>query len=184
MFRLSRFARASVQVAARLTSDADERDDEHQPAADDGRIEQPPNRLVGDERGEDEQRHAVGLRREDLDAPEAECHRAARRPRRQRDRHQREADRGRVGEHVRGVGEQRERVRDDADADLDGHERDDQPEREREPARSASARTVVAGARRDACPRSAPSRSRYAAAGAVGRAVALVAAIRCGEHGD
>ena len=35
-----------------------------------------------------------------------------------------------VGEHVRGVGEQRQRVGDQAGDDLDHHEAEDQPERE------------------------------------------------------
>ena len=104
------------------------------PAADVGRIDQAADRLVGDERREDQQRHAVGLGGEDLNAPEAEGHRALGRAGGQPQREQREADRGGVGEHVRRVGEQRERVRDHAGRHLDGHEGDDQAERDRQPA--------------------------------------------------
>ena len=77
------------------------------------------DRLVGDERGEDQQRHAVRLRGEDLHAPEAERHRPGGRSRGQAQREQREADRAGVGEHVPGVGEQRERVREDAGRHLE-----------------------------------------------------------------
>ncbi len=83
MFRLSRFGPASVHVADEVDEHADERDDQDQPAAHDRRVEQAADRLVGDERREDQQRHAVGLRREDLHAPEAERHRALRRTRRE-----------------------------------------------------------------------------------------------------
>ncbi len=48
------------------------------------------------------------------------------------DRDEREPERGGVGEHVRGVGEQRERLGDDAHHDLDAHEADDQGERDRQ----------------------------------------------------
>ena len=43
-----------------------------------------------------------------------------------------EADGAGVGEHVGGVGEQRQRVGDEAGDDLDDHEAEDQPEREPE----------------------------------------------------
>ena len=99
------------------------------------RRDQPPDRLVDDQRGEHEQRHAVGLRREHLDAAQAERQRRRLRGRRgEPHRDQRERDRGGVGEHVRGVGEQRERVRDDAGGDLDRHEQQDQRQRDRQPA--------------------------------------------------
>ena len=92
MFRLSRFAPAERHAAARLTRRR--RAPRRAPARRGrGRVDQPVDRLVGDEGGEDQQRHAVGLRGEDLHAPEAERHRAARRTRGQAQRHQREADR-------------------------------------------------------------------------------------------
>ena len=43
MFRLSRLACASVQAASEVDEHADQRDDQHQPAAHDGRVEQPAN---------------------------------------------------------------------------------------------------------------------------------------------
>jgi hypothetical protein len=42
--------------------------------------------------------------------------------------HERRRDPAGIREHVGGVGEQRERVRQDAHRDLDGHEADDQRE--------------------------------------------------------
>ena len=47
---------------------------------------------------------------------------------------EREPDRGRVGEHVRGVGQQRQRPGEQARDDLDGHEAGDERERDRQPA--------------------------------------------------
>ena len=47
---------------------------------------------------------------------------------------ERERQRGGVGEHVRGVGEQRQRAREDARDHLGDHEREDQRERGTEPA--------------------------------------------------
>ena len=114
---------------------ADERDDQHRLAADVRRGDQPAAGLEHDQQGEHQQRDAVRLRREDLDAPEAVRHDALGGSRREPDRNDREADRGGVGQHVRRVGEQRERSDDEADDDLEAHEADDQREREREFAR-------------------------------------------------
>ena len=80
------------------------------------------------------QRGAVDLRRQDLGALEAEGEAAPGRAVRQARRHQGQPDRGGVGEHVGGVGEQRERRGEDARHDLDGHEAEDQRERDPEPA--------------------------------------------------
>ena len=51
------------------------------------------------------------------------------------DHDQRHRERARVGQHVRRVGEQGERVREDADDDLGRHEARDQRECDRQPAR-------------------------------------------------
>ena len=65
-----------------------------------------------------------------------------RRARGEAERDERERDRAGVGEHVRRVGEQRERVGEDADDDLDDHEAEDQRERDRRASGwSASAET-------------------------------------------
>jgi len=82
---------------------ADERDGEDQPASHDRRVEQAADALIRDERRQDQQRHAVGLRREDLHAPQAEGHGPLGRSRGKPDGDQREADRRGVGEHVPGV---------------------------------------------------------------------------------
>ena len=99
-------------------------------------------RLDRDDRREDEQGDAVGLGGEDLDPFEAEGHPALGRAAGEPDRDQREADRRRVGEHVGGVGEQRQRVGDDPGHHLGGHEAEDQ--RQRDPQLAA----VGVGARR------------------------------------
>ncbi len=87
-----------------------------------------PSGLVGDQRREHQQRHAVGERGEDLDAAQAERQRSPGGSLREREREQRQGDRHGVGEHVRSVGEQRERVRDHRRRQLAGHEREDQAE--------------------------------------------------------
>ena len=70
--------------------------------------------LEHDHTRERDQRRAVQLGRQDLGAPEAEREAAARGPPREPRREQRERDRAGVGEHVRRVREQRERVGQDA----------------------------------------------------------------------
>ena len=47
--------------------------------------------------------------------------------------HERERDRAGVGQHVGGVGEQRQRMRDDPRGDLDRHHREHHPERAAQP---------------------------------------------------
>ena len=111
---------------------ADERHGEHEAALHVGRVDQAAHRLEQDQQGEHEQRHAVGLGGEDLDALEAVGHHALRRARGQADGHQRERDRGRIGEHVAGVREQRERAGHQSGDDLDEHEAEDQRERDGE----------------------------------------------------
>ena len=74
------------------------------------------------------------LRGEDLEALIAEGHRPFGGPVGESQGEQREADRAGIGEHVPGVGQQRQRVRDDASRHLHGHEAEEQRERERQPA--------------------------------------------------
>ena len=112
--------------------DADERDDEHDAAVHDRRVCEAPRGGVDDPDSQEQERDPVRLCREDLGPAEAERPRPARRTRREARRNERRGERGRVGEHVPGVREQRERAGDDARGDLDGHEGDDQRERDRE----------------------------------------------------
>ena len=72
--------------------------------------------------------------REDLGAAEPEREDPAGRARGEPRGDERERQRGGVGEHVRGVGEQRQRAREDARDHLGDHEREDQRERGTEPA--------------------------------------------------
>ncbi len=140
--------------------DADDGDHEHEAALDVGRLEQAPHGLERDHERQHEQRDAVDLRRQDLDALEAVGHDALRRPGGQADGDQRESDRRRVGEHVPGVREQRQRVAGDAGDDLEQHEAEDQHERDRELAAVGVGRDAVRVA--VACRRRARGRSRGA----------------------
>jgi len=72
------------------------------------------------------------LRREDLDAPEAERPAPARGARGDRGRNERERKRGCVREHVPRVGEQRERAGDDPDRDLGDEQADNEGKRSRQ----------------------------------------------------
>ena len=115
--------------------DPDQGDDQDQAALDVGRLEQPPHTLDHDQHAEQQQRHPVHLRREDLGALEPVGEAAAGRALGQAQREQGEPDRDRVGEHVRRVREQRQRVGDDAGGHLGRHEREDQRQRRGQPAR-------------------------------------------------
>ena len=118
---------------------ADQRDHEDQPGAHVRRRDEAVDRLVDDQQREHEQRDAVGLRGEHLHAAQAVGHRAARRPARERDRREREGERRRIGEHVGGVREQGERVREHARDHLRAHQSRDQAERDRQAPRAAVA---------------------------------------------
>ena len=128
----SRLAFASCQVATRFTTIPPSATTITSPALDVRRRDEPADRLVDDQPGEDEQDRAVRLRGEDLGPPEPVGHASGRRPRGEPEREQREADRAGVGEHVRRVGEEGERVRQDARRHLGHHEAEDQPERDPE----------------------------------------------------
>src|SRR6266581_2238824 len=120
-------ARAGDQQRGRhVDRDPGQRDDEHRAAGDLGRRDQVPDRGVAQPRREQHQRDAVGLRGHDLGALEAVGVAAGRRPGGQPRGDQHERDRRRVGQHVRRVGDQRERVRGHPRDDLAGHEGEDQ----------------------------------------------------------
>ncbi len=127
---------------------ADGRYDGHQRAGDIGRTDQPANRLVDDERAQDEQDGPVRLAAQHLGAPHAVGEVTAARPLDNADDEERKDERAGVGQHVPGVGEQRERMRQDPDDDLEGHEAGDQHERDRQvaPVRIGSDRVRVARA--------------------------------------
>jgi hypothetical protein len=88
--------------------DADQRHDQHGGAADVGRVHEAPDALHDDDEAEDEQGRAVELGGEDLGPLVAVGHRALRRFGREADGDQRERDGAGVGEHVRGIRQQRE----------------------------------------------------------------------------
>lgn len=101
--RLWRLALASVEHRQQVHDDTDERDDDDQPGAHLRRRDEAVDRLVDDDQGEHEQRDAIDLGGEDLDALEAVGHRALRRPLGQAHCDEREPDRGGIREHVRRV---------------------------------------------------------------------------------
>ena len=79
------------------------------------RGDEPPHRAVDDQPGEHEQDRPVRLSGEDLRAAQPERPVPSRRPSGEPEDDERQRERARVGEHVRRVGEQRERVHEDAD---------------------------------------------------------------------
>jgi NCS1 family nucleobase:cation symporter-1 len=110
-----------------------QRDAEHRRAGHRRRAGQPPDRGVAEPRRQQHQGDAVGLGGHDLGAFQAVGVPAAGRPGRQPGGDQHQRDRRGVGQHVRGVGDQRERVRGEARGDLPGHERHDQRQGSRQP---------------------------------------------------
>ncbi len=109
---------------------AGERNGKHEATADVRRAHEPDDRVVNDQQRQHEQRDAVRQRAEDLGAAHAVGHRTACGPGGERGCGEREPERGRVGQHVGGVREQRQRRRDHRDHHLDHHEPDDQRERD------------------------------------------------------
>src|SRR5581483_4053533 len=130
---------------------------EHCPTRDGRRRHEPVDRLVDDQPGEDEQGAAVHLRGQGFGALQPVGEVAGGRPPREPQGGEREADRARVGEHVRRVCQERERVREDARDDLTAHEGEDEAERGRQPpfARvlARAVRVPAAGVRAPACAR-------------------------------
>ena len=98
--------------------DPGERDQQHDQALGALGRDQPADGAVDDQDPEHQKRGAVGLSREDLGPAQAEGEVAARRAPHQPDHDQRQSQRGRVGERVRGVREERQRVGEDAGDDL------------------------------------------------------------------
>ena len=86
---------------------------------------------------------AVDERGEDLGAGEAEAPSRRRRATREPGRAERETERARVGDHVHGIREQRQRVGDQPAGDLDDCEREHEHERRRERAPLGVARVPV-----------------------------------------
>ena len=123
-----------------------ERHDEHQPAANLRRRDEPADGGVHDQHAHDEERDPVHVRRQDLEPAEAERPPSARGPSRVGGRRQGEPERRCVREHVPGVGQQRERTGGHTEDHFAGHQPDDQDERNREGAPpGAAVRVVVAG---------------------------------------
>ena len=110
-----------------------------------GGRDQAPHCLDSDQRGQHQQRDPVHLRGEDLNAPQTEGHLPSRRPPGQSQGEQRKSEGSGVGEHVSCVGEQRQRVGDQADRDLRRHQAEDQRQREEQPAAIGLGRASVAG---------------------------------------
>jgi Ser/Thr protein kinase RdoA (MazF antagonist) len=110
-----------------------QRDGEHRAAGHRRRRHQAPDRGVAEPGREQHQRDAVGLRGQDLGALEAVGVPAGRRTGGQPRGDQHERDRRRVGQHVRGVGDQCKGVRGHPRDNLAGHEHEDQRQGSRQP---------------------------------------------------
>ena len=131
------------QRGAEIDRDADERDHKDDPAADVIRRDEPSHGLVEDPDPDQEEGQTVRLGGEDLKPPEAEGPASPGRSRRHRGGEEREAERGRIRDHVPRVREQRERACDDAGHELRGHEGDDQGQRAGERAPVVGRATVL-----------------------------------------
>ena len=117
-----------------VRDEADDRDDEHGDALHLARlgVGEPTHRLDGDGRGDHEQDHAVDERREHLDPLEPEGVAVGRGSRGDDHRDQRDDESDEVGEHVPGVGEQRERAASQRADDLEHQHRRHDGEGDRE----------------------------------------------------
>jgi Ser/Thr protein kinase RdoA (MazF antagonist) len=131
------------QRRGQVDGDPGQRDDEHRAAGHRGRRHEVPDRGVPQPRREQHQRDAVGLRGHDLGALEAVGVPSGRRPRGQPRGDEYERDRRRVGQHVRRVGDQRERVRGDPRDNLAGHEGENQRQRSVQPPGVGSRRRAM-----------------------------------------
>ncbi len=109
--------------------DAREAGEDDEEPLDLGREDEAAHSFVHEEGRQEQQRDAVELRRDDLSALQAVGEAAARRPGGDPHGHEREEDGERVGQHVTGVGDQRQRPGDETDDHLDGHEGDDERQR-------------------------------------------------------
>jgi len=133
-FRLSRWPARRSRDRDAVRDEPADGDDDHRPRCDGRRLEQPPPGLEQDISRDREQDQCVDDRGEDLEPIEAEAPAARRRTRGEPDRRQREAGPHDVGEHVPGVGQEREAVRGQADHDLGDEERARDPEHDDQPA--------------------------------------------------
>ena len=120
-------ARVRVRVEDPRGDEVDDQpergDHQHQPALDLGRVAEAAPGLDEDPDRDRDERDAVEERGEDLRPPVAERLRRAAGPGREPRREQRDPQRENVGEHVRGVGEQRQAAGDQAADDLGDEER-------------------------------------------------------------
>ena len=109
--------------------DADRGDDREGTAGHVRRVDEAAYSLDHEHHGEDGEGQPVDLGRQDLDPFQTVRIGARGRPCREPHRHQRQPEGGGIGEHVAGVGEQRERPDHEPDDDLADQEGDDQYER-------------------------------------------------------
>ena len=121
-----------------LASQADEREPDHRPGLDGRRVDQPGDAGVRQVGADHQQHQGVEQRGQDLGAVPAE--RRARSGRSGGDvrRPEREHDRGGVGGHVAGVGEQRQRAGDPGADQLDHHHRRGDDQHQPQPRRSSA----------------------------------------------
>ena len=122
MLRLSRSAPCSSTEGGDVDEQPERGDDHHDAAGDLRRGHQPLDRLIDDPGGDGEQRKPVGERDQHLEAVEAVSAPPVGGTPRQAEPEPGERERGEVGEHVAGVGEQRERAGGDAARHLGEHE--------------------------------------------------------------
>ena len=107
--------------------------------------DEPLDRRVDDPGGDERESDAVHLRRQDLEPRVSERPPSAGGPCRHPGGDDREEQRGGVGDHVAGVGQERERVRDDAGRDLRDHDDDHDAKRsEKRAAVGVEARVMMA----------------------------------------
>ncbi len=104
----------------------------HDAARDRDGMDQAADGLEGDQRADDQQGDAVGLSRQNLGALDPERPRPGRGPPGEADRNQARAQRARVGQHVTGIGQQRQRMTDEGHDDLEHQEAGDQAQRDRD----------------------------------------------------
>ena len=131
---------------------------EHPASRDAGRIGEPPGRLPDDPGAEDDEDERVRECGQHLGAPPAEAPLRRCRPVREPRREEGEPERERVREHVRRVGEQRERPGHEPGEHLDSGE----PEHERERRRQGPLLSAVSVHVGTVAPRSSTRRSRPA----------------------
>ena len=125
----------SRKNATMLAPSPAERDDQHQDVHHVGWVAEPPGRLDEHVDRHAEQQHRVGEGGEDLQPVQAErVVPAFGASAGELDRGEGHAEADHVGEHVAGVGDQRQRVGDDAGHDLHQHEDCEDGERYEEPA--------------------------------------------------